>query len=90
MSSSVRGPRVPERDDVDASVGDRRGLPPWVAHYWWAVLVVGIVLIVVGALTQSDLWTIGVAFSIGLICTIAGLGGGLQRLRKPGGRRLRA
>jgi hypothetical protein len=54
-------------------------MAPWVRHYWWALLVVGVILMVVGTLTQRDLMTYGGPFSLGLLCVLAGLGGGLQR-----------
>jgi hypothetical protein len=85
MTSSTGGrPRLPEPDGAGFRHGRGRGQPAWVRHYWWAVLAAGIALTVIGVLTQRDLWSIGGPFALGLICTVAGLGGGLQRFRGRG------
>jgi uncharacterized membrane protein HdeD (DUF308 family) len=59
-------------------------MAPWVRHYWWVLLIVGVILVVLGALVQRDLMTYGGAFSLGLLCLVAGLAGlagGVQRYR---------
>ena len=55
-------------------------MPPWVRHYW-VLLVVGVILVVLGALIQRNLMTYGGAFSLGLLCSVAGVTGGVQRYR---------
>lgn len=68
-------------DATDLQRNTRRELAPWVRQYWWALLIVGVILVVIGTLTERDLMTIGGPFVLGLLCLVAGLGGGLQRYR---------
>jgi len=56
-------------------------MAPWVRHYWWVLLIVGVILVILGALIQRDLMTYGGPFSLGLLCLLAGLGAGVQRYR---------
>lgn len=55
--------------------------PPWKRQYWWVLLVLGALLVVVGTLSQRDLLTYGGPFSLGMLCLLAGIGGGLQHFR---------